>query len=76
MPNMLDDPDRPMIHLPPRQDHPQRITRLIGDWTLAVVACLAWAALLVVAGTAVFIVARICWWAAQSVLTALGCAHG
>ena len=71
MPNIMDEPD-PHFLPPQRSGGLQRVARVVGQSTLAALVMVAWVSLAVAAGTAAFVVIRLCLWGARSILTALG----
>ena len=76
MPNMLDDPDRPMIHLPPQPTGLAGYARAIGDIVRAGLTITAWLVLATVGLIAAYTAIRVCLWGATEVLRAIGVSHG
>lgn len=76
MPNMLDDPDRPMIHLPPQPRGLAGHARAVGDVVRAGLTITAWLVLATVGLVASYVIVRISLWGASEVLRAIGVSHG
>ena len=72
MPNMLDDPDRPMIHLPPQPTGLPGYARAVGDVVRAGLSITGWLVLATVGLIAAYIVIRVSLWGAAEILRALG----
>ena len=73
MPNMLNDPDQMAVIRPPaRPRNPQRMARVVSDWTRAFVVRVFCLIAVIVACACLIVAAKLCAWGAGTVLRALG----
>jgi len=69
---MMDDLDRPVVHLPPQATALERYARTVGDLVRAGLVITAWLVLATVGLVAAYVIIRISLWGASEILTALG----
>ena len=73
---MLDELDRPMIHLPPQPTGLPGYARAVGDVVRAGLIITAWLVFATVGLVASYVIVRISLWGAAEVLRAIGVSHG